>query len=152
MNFRQINDVVKWSAEFHADLGRVYAQLGTQSQDTRVKETLRYLADHEAEIERGLRGHLNDADPALTGGWVRGEVSPDKLQLLLDLRSQANANSVDAVMERAVDIHNALEALYGELVGYAELPASQELLKNLCEHENAETRRMVRDIGWYEST
>ncbi len=36
--------------------------------------------------------------------------------------------------------------------GYAELPVSRDLLKKLRDHEHAETRRMVRDIGWYEST
>lgn len=150
MSFRQISDVVKWSADFHAELGSEYLKL-SEAAAPRIQETLRYLANHEQEIERGLRDHLTGSEPALIGGWVRGEVSLDNLKRLKELSSNIDTSTVDAVMARAVDIHKSLEGMYGELVSFAELGESRELLKNLCEHEDAETRRMVRDIGWYES-
>ncbi len=149
MSFRQISDVVKWSADFHAELGCEYIKLSEATDAPRIQEVLRYLANHEQEIERGLRDHMKGAEPALVGGWVRGEVSPGNLKKLQELSGNMDASTVDAVMERAVDIHKALEGMYGELVSFAELAESRELLKNLCEHEDAEARRMVRDIGWY---
>ncbi len=152
MNFQLISDVVKWSAEFHAELGGEYTTLAEAAADKRIQEVLRYLASHEQEIERGLREHLHEAAPAILGGWVRGEVSHDNLRKLQQLRSSMDTQSVDSVMGQAVDIHKALQEMYAELASYAELSESRELLKNLCGHEEAETRRMVRDIGWYEST
>ncbi len=152
MNFQQISDVVKWSADFHAELGSAYTRMVEVAAVPRVREVLRYLATHEQEIERGLRGHLQQTEPGLLGGWVRGAPSYDKLQSLQKLRSRMDAETVDGVTSQAVDIHKALQDMYQELAGYAELPESRELLKNLRDHEEAETRRMVRDIGWYEST
>jgi len=152
MNFQQISDVVKWSAEFHAELGSEYSRRAEAVEDVRVQEVMRYLANHEQEIERGLREHLHNSAPGLLGGWVRGAASHDNLQALQKLRSRMETDSVDAVMSQSVNIHRALQEMYAELVGYAELPDSRELLKNLRDHEDAETRRMVRDIGWFEST
>lgn len=152
MHFQQTRDVVAWSAAFHARLTGVYERLETTVDDARLKQVLSYLAEHEKEIERGLRDHLKAAAPALLGGWTRGEVSTEKVKKLAELEDGLCCDSVDELMNRAIDIHKALEDLYGELASYAELPDSRELLKSLRDHEEAETRRMVRDIGWYEAT
>lgn len=152
MNFQQTRDVVAWSAAFHARLTAEYERLESTVDDARIKQVLSYLIDHEKEIEKGLRDHLKDAEPALLGGWTRGEAPTEKVKQLAKLEEGVCCDTVDQLMNIAIDIHKGLEDMYGELAGYAELADSRELLKSLRDHEEAETRRMVRDIGWYEAT
>lgn len=150
MRVQQVHDVVSWSAEYHAALAEEYGKFVAVACDERVRLILDYLVSHEREIEKGLRQYLETAPPGLMATWSRSGPNLKHPKLLEELKSSLCCTSVAEITGLAVRIHSTLGNMYDELVQSAELDEQRELLTALRDHEGAETRRMVRDIGSFE--
>lgn len=151
MKVQTVRDVVSWSANYHATLESQYLGLAAKAFDERICMLLEYLASHEHQIEVGLRRYLDTAPPGLLSTWSRSGPSLPQPTLLEELKSCLCCTSVEAITELAVRIHTTLGGMYSELVELAELENQRELLTALCDYEEAETRRMVRDTGRFEA-
>lgn len=151
MKPQQLRDVVTWSVDYHASLAGEYHSLAAGTEDQRLKLILDYLATHEKEIEKGLRDYLQTAPPNVLGTWSRSGPSLPQPALLEDLKSCLCCTSVAEITDLAIKIHSNLGDMYDQLVQCAEMDGQRELLEALRDHESAETRRMVRDIGRFET-
>ncbi len=151
MKIQQVRDIVVWSASYHEELASEYRALANGSSDKRLSMVLDYLASHESEIEKGLKAYLDTAPAGLLATWSRTGPNLIQPKLLEELKTCLCCTSVADVTDLAVRIHATLGEMYDELVQAAEIDDQRELLASLRDHEEAETRRMVRDIGRFEA-
>ena len=149
VNIQQLRELVGWSAQFHHSLAGQYAELA-ESAEPRLRLLLDYLSDHEREAERGLQRHLQEHGDALDGQWLRVGAEVEAPDLLDQQKSVLCGTSADDVVDQAVRIHQQLKQMYANLADLAELPESRDLLVALRDHEDAEARRMVRDVGRFD--
>ena len=150
MSIQQIGELLQWSVAYHQNLAQQYDNLSAETDQSRMKMLLGYLADHEREIERGLSRHLEENDASLDGQWLCGGADYYPPQRLQENKDALCCESLEQVADQAVAIHEQLQTMYSELGQQNRLEHGRDLLNALAAYEEAETRRLVRDVGRFE--
>lgn len=149
-NFEQVKDILDYSVEFHRELRALYDKLSAESDQTRVKMLLDYLARHERDradaVARFEKEHQGEAS---LQSWLQYAPSKDIEALLKDCVVRPDM-SVEDVITTALAFDDALIAVYKQTASEADDPKVKALFESLADMEEKEKERFVRDAGWLE--
>jgi len=142
--FDQVKDIIEYSQEIHDRLAGFYDELSDKHQSSRIKMLLDYLRRHERNIAECLSQFENDTAQKMMDTWL--EFAPttninEKIKYL-PLHSDI---TLAQIVETALDVDNAIVALYRDLKDHVDLPELKELFENMIEMEDNEKKRLVRD-------
>lgn len=145
MQIEQIKDILDWTVSYHQQMGQCYEQCVNQSESTRIKMLLDYLASHEQQLANAISKYEAIADPRDLGTWCVEYVN--KNPMLAHTLCEANLNELDIhqIVAKTIDMHDQLIDLYVHLAARAPTERTKELFDNLVLLEQKETMRMVRD-------
>lgn len=148
MRFHQVRELVRWAADYHARLGDAYARLATEGVAPRIRLALEYLVEHEHRMQRELEAYLAE-DREHRGALDTWFDEPDDFPhapVLERLPAESGDQGVEALLATALTMHRTLQDLYRRRTERASGEAERELFEALAHQEDAEVRRLVRDI------
>lgn len=150
MKTETLQDILRWTKDFHAQLG---AKLEACEQDEtaeRGKMVLGYLAQHEKDLSKLLKEYSQSASENALNTWcydylqnysIDEETSGDKpLEML-------TVTEITAEVERR---HNGVIALYKHLLDRVDIPAAVELMQELVNLEEHEAMRMAQSTNRFQ--
>ena len=147
MRFKQIEDILTWIRQFHADLEIVYRGLKEKTDKERLAMLLDYLADHEHTLADAVDKYKEDASSTLLHTWFNQLPETDYQDKLTDLLQSFSCDNTSEVLSLAIDCHDLLIDLYKNLQSSNDTPSSKTLFQNLVDMEEHEKIRMVRDAA-----
>lgn len=146
MKIERFEDLIDWTREMHALLGRCMAQGSDRHTETRAKWLLVYLADHERVLAETIGRIEQHADPKALHTWIydylaRTPVLPNQAC------KQYENMSVDEISREIFEIHNQVLDLYRSLARRADIDGARALAVDLLQLEEHETMRLAAQIG-----
>jgi hypothetical protein len=148
MRYNQVKDLINWVEAYHGRLAEQYRAKAGAAESERLQMVLNYLADHETRMQAGLRAIFNESHKKrdVLDTWFDDPNDFPQPPQLEQLADKPVGNSIDSVMESAVEAHRTLEALYRHRVDRAVIEPEAEFFNALAEGHNAELRRIVAGI------
>lgn len=145
MRFEQTKDILEHARTFHNYVAEYYHQLKEKSNKERLKMFLDYFEEHERHLEETIADYEESLNEKLLKTWFK--MSPceevfKKLQALL----KAGENSVEQLIQLALQVDDCLINMYKTLAERAEVPKLRELFTDLIQLEENEKRKAVRTL------
>lgn len=147
MKVQTFEDLIEWTRALHQRLSECLAHCSSQAEETRVKWLLRYLADHEATLERVVEGFKQRADPKALNTWVYDFQGHEPIEPHSVCDAPYANLSLEEVSAAVLDLHNQVIRLYRYLLGRANIPEARELVETLLAMEEHEAMRLARQAG-----
>lgn len=147
MAFRQVKDLLVWIGDFHAQLGKQYAQLAEEKQDERMRMALDFLADRERRLCEGIQAYLGDADESLLTTWLIDSQDFGHPSVLKRLPRCMGCQDVHDILANAMAAHQTLKDMYLLRSELAQLPEEADLFARLAQQQDAEARLQARDFA-----
>jgi hypothetical protein len=152
MRFHQVRDIVAWACDFHARLAHRYSYQAKRCEHERTRMALSYLAQREHEMQAGLARYLtSDSEHRHVLDTSYNDLTElPHPQALADL-SVANCKSLGSVLANALEIHEMLEDMFTRRSEDAAIDAEKALFAALASGQEAEVRRLVRNMARLET-
>ncbi|MDN3555290.1 2-hydroxyacyl-CoA dehydratase [Halomonas maura] len=148
MRFHQVRELVSWAADYHGRLQAAYSRLAGGEVTERVRLALEYLADHERSMQRDLEAYLDDGSdhrPVLDA-WFDDPNDFPHAPVLERLPGALGVSGVADVLATALTMHRTLQDLYHQRADRAGGREEREFFTALAEGQDAEVRRLTRDM------
>lgn len=148
MRFHQVSELVRWAANFHAQLADLYAARSAGDVSERVRMALDYLAEHERKMQAELEGYAADGSDhrAVLNTWFDDPADFPHMPVLDRLPERMNCASVQDVLATALTMHKTLQDLYAYRTDRATSNAEREFFASLNAGHEGEVRRLARDM------
>lgn len=149
MRFHQIREIIEWAVQTHAGLAHAYEQLAKQCSDERSRMALRYLADHEHQMQAALARYLADGSEHrnILETWFDDPTEFPQPTVVARLCDAVGDKAIEDLLANALAIHKTMEDLYRHRVETAAINDEREFFAALAASHEAETRRLVRDMS-----
>jgi hypothetical protein len=147
MRFKQVEDILSWVVQFHADLELRYRELEEGDAKERVVMLLEYLADHQQILGGAIEKFKVDASSQLLNTWFNQTPVVNYPEKLASLASRVSGASTSEVVLIAVECHDLLIQMYKALQRDSDMQSLKDLFQTLIDMEQHEKLRMVRDAG-----
>ncbi|TCO76102.1 hypothetical protein [Chromatocurvus halotolerans] len=147
MKAETVDDLVNWTRDTHGLLARRLRQSADQQSRTRSELLMRYLADHEAALEKMVAEYEGRADQGSLGTWVYDYVTENPVHID-NLDADAHGESdVEEISATIFAVHTQLIGLYRYLLGRADTPDLRDLIKELLALEQHEAMRLAHQVN-----
>lgn len=147
MKIQTLRDVIKATQLLHRRLGECLGRSAAETEPSRAKWLLRYLADHEIALEKLLVGVETAADPKALDTWVYDYLRREPMQLGRACGEAYLDADCEEICGDVLDLHNQVMDLYRHLLVRADIPEVRELLGSLLEIEAHETLRLAQQTN-----
>lgn len=147
MKAQTISDLIDWTRAMHRQLAESLAEGSAQHEQEMAKLLLSYLADHEVALEKIIDGFEQRADSKVLKTWVYDYLGNEPIDLQRGSDTPFAEMNFDEICGRVFDVHNQAIDLYRELLGRADIPEAQELLRELLTIEKHETMRLAQQTN-----
>lgn len=149
MEIKTYEDLIDWTRQLHASLGRCLHEGADKSNDDRLHGLLDYLAKHEDELTRIVREFERQADPKAMKtrlyDYLNFEHQPLESHRTCDTHYEDL--DFDGICREIFDYHDQVISLYDGLLGKAEVPEVIELLESLKAMEEHEAMRLASQVA-----
>ena len=149
MRFHQVRELVRWAADYHGRLDEAYAGWAAQEVvGERRRMALDYLAEHERRMQRELEAYFAEGSEhrRVLDAWFDDPEEFPHAPVLERLPEGDDGEDVETVLSTALTMHRTLQDLYRHRVERAGSDPEREFFEALVQAEDAEVRRLVRDI------
>ena len=143
MKVKTISDLIDWTRLMHHELAARLTEGATHHEQELAKMLLSYLADHETALEKIIDGFEKRADSKALNTWVYDYLNHEPIDLKRKSDTAFSDMGFDEICLSVFDVHNQAIDLYRELLGRADIPEVQDLLKDLLAIEEHETMRLA---------
>ncbi len=149
MRFHQVGELVRWAAEYHGRLGETYEQWAArEGVGERRRMALDYLAEHERRMQGELEAYFaDDGDHrGVLDTWFDDPDDFPHAPVLERLPGSEAGEGTEDLLSTAMAMHRTLQDLYRHRAERAGSESERALFEALVQEEDAEVRRLVRDI------
>ena len=149
MRFHQIREIIEWAVQTHAGLAHAYEQLCKQCGDERSRMALRYLADHEHQMQAELARYLADDSEHLNllETWFDDPTEFPHPTVVSRLCDAVGDKAMEDLLANALAIHKTMEDFYRHRAETTAIGDERDFFAALAASHEAETRRLVRDMS-----
>ena len=149
MRFHQVREVIEWAVQTHANLAHQYDQASCACVDERTRMALRYLADHERQMQIALARYLADGSEHrnVLETWFDDTTEFPQPTVVARLCAAAGDKANEDLLANALAIHKTMEDLYRQHTETASIGDERDFFTALATSQEAETRRLVRDMS-----
>lgn len=146
MHAETYDELLQWTSELHETIADRLEEALTPDTDQRTRWLMEYIAGHERELATTVKRYRQQAGEAEKQTWLYehiGEDVPPKAQWELSFVGK----TADQISEEVFELHHQVIEVYTSMSGRAPIPAAAELVNNLLELEEGETRRLAEQCG-----
>ncbi|PSF14536.1 MULTISPECIES: ATPase [Marinobacter] len=147
MEIKTFADLIDWTRQLHAHLGRCLHESAALNKDERASALLDYISRHEQLLAKAVEEYEKQADSKAmnTRLYDYGVHKPIENERTCD----THYNDLDfaGIAREIFDFHDQVMNLYDNLIGKAEIPEAKTLLEDLKSLEEHEAMRMASQIG-----
>jgi rubrerythrin len=147
MKVQRISDLIDWTRVMHHQLAERLANSSMQHENEMANLLLSYLAEHEATLEKIIDGFEQEADSKALNTWVYDYLEHEQIDLHRFCAKPFKEMNFNEICGSVFDVHNQAIDLYRELLGRADIPEAQELLRALLAIEEHETMRLAQQTN-----
>lgn len=147
MQIKTLSELIEWTRTLHEKLATCLAHCALRHTDERVSLLLEYLASHEATMAKMVAEFSQQADQKAANTLVYDYIphNPVTTHLLCD---EHYTNMAAAEINAEVfEFHEEINDLYRTLLNTAVIPEAMELMQQLLDMEEHETKRLVRQVA-----
>lgn len=140
---QRMKDFLDATADFHKELGDFYETSSAGAKDEEIRILLEYIGHHERALEKIVREYESDSSKAVLETWFKvspacaGFPHPELLALSEDM-------SAGDIIDRALQLDDALVCVYEELARQAESQDVRAVANDLLDQEKRERIRLLR--------
>lgn len=147
MRFHQVKELVRWAADYHGRLEAAYTELAGDAGD-RERMALEYLADHERRMQAELETYFGDGDDhrRVLETWFDDPADFPHPPVLERFPASLSGSGVEALLSLALTQHRTLQDLYRHRAEQAVGGEERDFFEALVQGEDAEVRRLARDM------
>jgi len=149
MRFHRVREIVEWAVDTHARLASQYDKAGCECTNERARMALRYLAEHERQMQRALARYLDEgsAHRNVLDTWFDDPTEFPHPTVVARLCEAVGDRAVEDLLANALAIHKTMEDLYRHRAETAPIGDERDFFAALATAHEAETRRLVRDMS-----
>lgn len=147
MKVETFKDVIDWTQALHHQLAECLQHCSTRSEGQRARWLLRYLADHERQLESVAEGFKHNADPKARNTWIYDYLGHQPIDPHRTRDGPYSRMTFEQISHAVFDLHNQVIDLYRYLESRAEIPEARDLLQLLLGMEEHETMRLARQAA-----
>lgn len=147
MQVENLREVLQWTAAFHQNLKECLQDCSKENQDERAQMILVYLADHEGSLERILRGFSTTAERNALNTYCYDYLEKHPILKHGHCGSPFKSLDTEHIMEKVVDQHEQVIALYEHLYSRVDIDSAKELVDAIRDVEENEIKRMVQSAN-----
>lgn len=147
MQVESLREVLQWTAAFHQNLKACLLDCSDENKDERARMILVYLADHEGSLERIVRGFSNTAESKALNTYCYDYLEKHPILKHGHCGSPFMNLDTDHIMEKIVDQHEQVLAMYDHLHSRVDIDSAKELLDTIRDVEENEIKRMVQSAN-----
>lgn len=144
MHVETIKDVLNWTVAFHENLKDCLRHCARLNNDERAKMTLQYLAEHEGSLARIIKGFANTAEAKVLNTWCYDYLDKHTIVKHGHCESPYKNSDMNHIMERTVEHHQHVIALFDHLYSRVDTDSVKELIETIKGVEEHEIKRMVQ--------
>src|SRR5690606_26424210 len=124
-------------------------RLGKQCGDERSRMALRYLADHERQMQTALSRYLADGSEHrnVLETWFDDSADFPQPAVVARLCGEVGDKAIEDLLANALAIHKTMEDLYRHRGESAPIGDERDFFAALAASHESETRRLVRDMS-----
>lgn len=147
MAYRQVKDLLQWTASFHETLGAQYRRLSTEHADERMKMALDFLADRAEHMHHSMIRYIESANSDLLDVWLLDSQEFVHPRLLDRIPRCMGCRDPQDVLANVLTAHQTLKDMYRLRAELGQMPAEKQLFQELADNQDAEARLQTRDLG-----
>jgi hypothetical protein len=147
MKAETFDDLIHWTRRMHGHLAQSLSAGASAQSTTRSELLMRYLAEHEAALERMVGGYEGLADGRALATWVYDYFTENPVDLGGLAGETAEDMTADEVSAAVFAAHRQLIELYRYLEGRAETSELRDLVKELLALEEHEAMRLAQQVN-----
>lgn len=140
---QRMRDFLDATADFHKELGDFYEKSSAGAKDEEIRVLLEYIGHHERALEKIVREYEAGSSKGVLDAWFK--VSPARAGFPHpELLAISDDMSADDIIDRALQLDDALVYVYEELARQAELQEVRDVANDLLDQEKREKIRLLR--------
>ncbi|WP_194756362.1 ATPase [Aliidiomarina indica] len=147
MQVENLREVLVWTVAFHENLKECLRDCAKENEDERARMTLEYLVGHEESLGRIVNGFVKTAESKALNTMCYDYLEKHPIVKHGHCDSPFKSLDTDHVMEKLVDQHEQVIALYEHLYSRVDINAAKELLDAIKDVEENEIKRMVHSAN-----
>ena len=147
MKVRTFQDLVEWVRLLHEQLAARLRDSAAEQDEALARALLNYLAEHEARIEKMIKGFEQEADDKALKTYVYDYLSDRPMEKHRESQGDYSGLGLDDICSDVFEFHQQVMGLYQALLGKAEIPEIHSLLESLMEMEKHEAMLLAKQTG-----
>lgn len=147
MKVQRISDLIDWTRVMHRELAKRLADGSTDHENELARMLMSYFADHETALETIISGFERKADAKALNTWVYDYLEHKPIDALRFSDKPFADMTFDEICASVFDVHNQAIDLYRDLLGRADIPEAEDLLRSLLDIEEHETMRLAQQTN-----
>ncbi|TVP59952.1 MAG: ATPase [Halomonadaceae bacterium] len=142
-----LKELIDWTRNVHGQMARCLSEAAQRHDNEMTRELLKYLASHELELERevGEFEHQASDQELETREYDYLSWQTKKTFVPCDDRYANLDHSL--ISQEVFDFHNEIIGLYQALARRVVVPEMRQLLEQLLDMEEAQTRQLASQVG-----
>ncbi|TVR94234.1 MAG: hypothetical protein EA418_10735 [Wenzhouxiangellaceae bacterium] len=142
MRYKTVKEILDRAAALHDRLA-AYSREAAQGQDKqRLGLVLEYLADHQDRLGQAIESFEDDAGDRVMSTWF--DRSPELDLPEVQPQELADIDEVEALIDKVVEFHDRIIALYGNLRDQARVHQVREVFSSLADLERHEKMELIQ--------
>jgi len=147
MEIKTFEDLIEWTRQLHAHLGRCLKESAKLNNDERASALLDYLAGHEALLEKAVTEFEKQAETKAMHTRMYDYLNHKPIRASADSYTHYASMSFNDIAKEVFQFHDQVMDLYDSLIGKAEIPEAKSLLEDLLSLEEHEAMRMASQLS-----
>lgn len=144
MKVETLRNLIEWTRQSHKRLSECFKDCSSEQEETRAQWLLKYLSDHEKDLEQTVARFESEADPKALHTWVDDYVKRTPIDPQQTCSAPYASMNVEEITAAVFDMHNQIIDLYRYLVGRADTAEARSLVEDLLSLEEHETMLLAQ--------
>lgn len=151
MTINTLKELIDWTRDRHGQMARCLSEAAENHNDEMTRGLLSYLAGHETDLARKVDEFEHLGTPLELATRDYDYLSHHASNTLVPCHDRLVTLEPQQISQEVLGFHNDIIGLYEGLARRVVVPDMQQLLQQLLEMEEVETRRMATQVGRMES-
>ncbi|PCH85909.1 MAG: ATPase [Piscirickettsiaceae bacterium] len=144
MKIEKLKDIINWTRDSHEALANCMKRCVNENENARARLLLNYLIEHEEKLGNVLDEFNKSGNANALNTWCIEYLDKSPVVLRNDNDRPFAQMQADEIMGEISRHHQQIIELYTYLLGQADIPEAQDLLKQLVSLEEHEVMRMAQ--------
>jgi len=147
MDIKTFQDLIDWTRSLHSNIAKSFDDNASGSRNEYTNQLMEYLASHERKMSALIDDFEKEADTNVLQTRVYDHIQHSPVELSNLGAADYADMSFEDICKSVFHFHDEVAALYRYLAGKAETAAVKELLEELLQMQDSESKRLAQQIN-----